>query len=247
METNPLQAEHLIEGYLKGDLSGEDRARFEDLLAAQPGLREQVDLQRRVDASLGRLFAESDVKVALESPRAGSVVREWLRFAPLAAAAALLLVATTVILSIVRSGRESGPNPLRVAYEAQVEGGFRPEVVCTSPVEFAEWMRTYFGQPLYPSHADGVELVGWAYAPVVSSRSGVLLARVQGKPVVVVVDYAVRDKRPLSLPDSGGLHRFRAQIGSVVLYEVSPLETAAVLPLLSAAAPPDLKPATPQR
>jgi hypothetical protein len=241
----PLQIEQLLESYLEGRLSDADRIAFERTMVAQPDLREQVVLQRELDASLGRLFACSAARTAEEphiKPAVWVSTRGSRRLLfPLAAAAAVLLAGLGAWLFASRPAAIGGSHPLQVAYTAQVDNGFRPEVVCTGTAEFADWMRKYFGQPLYPTQSDGVQLVGWAYAPVISARSGILLARSGETPIVIVVDYAVRERKPFPSLAGGGLHEFREQMGSVVLYEVSPLDHAVVLPLLSTNAPPGLK------
>jgi hypothetical protein len=220
----------MLDAYLDGTLSESERARFETVLAGDASLRAQIEAQSRLDISLARMFSDSGAAaaVALTGTRSSRWSSGWL------VAAAIVLAGLGVILSAARPLLFAGPSVLETAYRSQIDRGFKPDVVCTTPEAFASWMETYFGQPLYPADAKGVQLVGWAYAPVVSSRSGVLLARVHDTPVIVVVDHSVRDKQQLSVPESAGLNRFRAQIGSVVLYEVTPLETASILPLLSA-------------
>jgi hypothetical protein len=68
-----------------------------------------------------------------------------------------------------------------------------------------------------------------------------LLAKVDHKPVIVVVDYASREKKELAAPTDPELHRFRAKLGSVVLYEVSPFDHPSILPRLSTTLPPGVK------
>jgi hypothetical protein len=60
----------------------------------------------------------------------------------------------------------------------------------------------------------------------------VLLARVDGKEVIVVVDRKAREKSPLP-PARSGLRSFREEYGNLVLYEVTPLDHPTILPLLS--------------
>src|SRR5690606_2246302 len=46
-----------LNAYLDGTLSADQRARFEDLAAHDPRVREQIDLHRDAEATLRRLFA----------------------------------------------------------------------------------------------------------------------------------------------------------------------------------------------
>ena len=233
------EPEQLLDAYLDGRLLEADRTAFERKLGSDAQLRGQVELQRGIDAALGRLFTPARAQ-ASTLPLAPS--HSTARIIGLAAA--LMIACITGWLYLSRP--VAGPNPLVVAYQDQIDNGFRPQVVCTGQAEFAEWMRRYFGQPLYPADSGSVQLVGWAYAPVVSSRSGILLAKSQEKPIVLVVDYAVREKRPLLASGSdSGLRTFRQKLGSVVVYEISPLDRATVLPLLSTTAPPGFKPLSP--
>ena len=223
-----------LDAYLDGVLAAPDRERVERALRGNAPARDQVALQGRIDASLRRLF-DPPATVALPAVSRSHGTRLRV-FWPLAAAAALLIVAAGVWVFVLRGA--AGPSPLGPLYRAQLAAGFIPEKVCTTSEQFAEWVHTYYGQSLYPPEKhDGVEFVGWNYAKAVGQHSGVLLARVRGKEVVVVCDRALLDKKPFKNAGDPGLHSFRAQMGSVVLYEVTPYNEPAILPILSTTPP----------
>jgi hypothetical protein len=223
----PPNRQPSLDEYLDGTLSQESRAAFEKHIAADPSLAAQVRLQRRIDESLGRLFAATDRVSVARAPEP-----RRLSFRPMIwSIAAVLTLAAAVALYFGMFGSRSGPlDPL---YQAQLASHFVPAQVCTTGPEFAKWVKDYYGQALYPADDHpGVEFVGWNYGRAVSPSSGVLLAKVDGKEVIVVVDRKAREKSPLP-PARSGLHSFRQEYGSLVLYEVTPLDYQAILPLLS--------------
>jgi hypothetical protein len=223
------------DAYLDGQLDAAGRAAFERAMRDDPALARQVALQRRIDQSLGRLFAASDRSAGRVAPAAAAGARP-IAFRPLtwSIAAAVLVGVALVVYFLSRPGTPAGPGPLPGVYQGQVAAGFTPQVVCTTVPDFAAWVNQYYGQSLYPPEKhEGVEFVGWNYAPAVSSNSGVLLATVGDKKVIVVLDRKVREKKPLPTPQGGeGLHVFRREVGSVVAYEVTPLDHPSILPIL---------------
>lgn len=236
MSQDPGHKPSHLDRYLDGQMTDAERRAFERAVRADPQLRAQLELQWKIEASLSRLFVDSGATPML--PAGGASALRWTRFRPLywsIAAAVLLAAALTVYLMLGRG--PSGAGPLAEVYRVQLAKGFTPEVVCTTSDEFAKWVNTYFGQPIYPAEQhDGVEFIGWNYAPVIGGNSGVLLARVNGREVIVVMDRKTREKKPLP-PAGGGLKSFRQEFGSVVLYEVTPLEAPAILPILSTQKP----------
>lgn len=194
-----------------------------------PKAKTHLEVQARMDESLSRLFAAPDESVLvpgrLKSRRS---IPRWL---PFAAVAALLIAAGGVWWFAFRIPVRDVLTP---GYRATVAAGFLPATVCTTDEEFAAWCRQYTGQPIYPGHPDGVEYVGWNYGNVISRVTCVLLVRVSGEPVVVYMERADQmTVKPAATTDPA-LHIFSKQIGDVMLYEVSPKPTAAVLPALTA-------------
>ncbi len=227
----------MLEKYLDGQLSPAEKERVEEALRTKPGAQAQVKLQHEVDDALARLFGPNDA--ALKLPAAGGGGR---RLAAWGLAAAVVLIGLVGVWAAFLRGPGPGSHgsvasasPLGPLYRAQVASGFVPKEVCTTRDEFAKWVQTYYQQPLYPAAAhEGVEFVGWSNAPAIGKNSGVLLAKVRGKEVIVVMDRKVLEKSEITGTGDPGLHSFRKQFGAIVLYEVSPLDQAAILPLLSA-------------
>lgn len=225
----------LLEQYLDASLDEAGRARFEQRLAAEPALRAQLALQQRIDDSLARLFHRAgtahDAQPAGLTHVSGRAAATAPRRRSLALAAAVaLLLSAGWLAQLTFDGSAA---PVRRLYERQVAAGFQPQFVCADDDAFRQWTAERYGQELVPAATrDAIELVGWVYAPMLSSYSAALLARADSTPVVVLMDRLERD-RPLEAP-GGGLHLFRRAIGTLVLYEVTPLDRPVVLDVLSA-------------
>ncbi|MCC6660113.1 MAG: hypothetical protein IT437_04425 [Phycisphaerales bacterium] len=213
-----------LERYLDGLLEPADRAEFERDLAASPELRERVDLQARINAGLHRLMDP-----APQGERAPVTARRlWRTQIWLAAAAALAAAVLGVWWVVVRG--PSGPDPLEAEYHRIVAAGFTPETVCTDDATFREWVNNKFGQPLQPRPDRGpVQYVGWNASRVLSTYSGLLLARVDGQQVVVLIDQRYAEDGRLPRPADRALHQFRRVVGGLILYEITPLDHPAVL------------------
>lgn len=120
-------------------------------------------------------------------------------------------------------------------YQAQAGNGFTPEWVCTTDEEFVRTVRDRFGEPgLLPMATMGVEVIGWAYnTPVLSNRTATLMTRVDGREVLVLIDSAEKDvnlRRAGEAMGAPGLNLFKRRLGGLVLYEVTPLDSARVIP-----------------
>ena len=109
-----------IDDYLEGNLPPQDRAAFEQRLAQEPELREEVDLQRRINAELAQradddryreLIHRAKMKHAPPpSVRSRFIRRRWWLVA------AVLLFAVVALL-VVQPWRES-PQQLAIRYGA---------------------------------------------------------------------------------------------------------------------------------
>jgi len=118
----------------------------------------------------------------------------------------------------------------REIYTRIVSAGFDPAVECRTDQQFIEWMRNnHDTEVLIPASTPGIELVGWDYKRALTTRTSVLLARVRpdadtpGVEVIVLIDDRTEARR-LFAPEGSGLHVHRRTLGSVVLYEVTPLD-----------------------
>lgn len=237
-----LSAEHmdLLERHLDGALTPQERAAFERLVSEDAGVRAELELQRRVDRSLERLFARETAGESAAVPKRGGGGRAagdrhggvWWR----AAAAAAVMAAG--VWGATAAWDRLSRTPLERVYARTVAAGFVPEVVCTTDEEFAAWTHRNFGHALsLADRPEGLELVGWSYARTLSTYTGVLLARVQGEEVLVVMDFLKKDAAQPE-PRDDGMRVFRRELGGLVLYEVTPRERAAIVDRLVQVEPP---------
>jgi hypothetical protein len=194
---SPEDREHLLEMYLDGMLKGDQLVSFQRMLADDPSLRAEVDLQHRINASLKREFAYEPPahKITLPSNDAPALRLDRTseaaslhagqpatkRHAPnrrlqwLLAAAAMLALVVGVQRVFFPSGQPAFETPDRT-HARLVNLGFQPEFVCTTDPEFQATVREQFGEalslaPLAPgAGADPIQLVGWAYGDNYTSR-----------------------------------------------------------------------------
>lgn len=204
---------------------GAERASLARLAEREPAIRAKLDLQERIDAALGRAFSEPETVLArVPSPHRFRQWRSWL-----AAAAALALVLGGWRLWTIANR----PDVLGPLYRSTVAAGFVPEVVCTTDEEFTGWCRSYLRQPIrVTSRSENVQYVGWNKASVISPLSGILLVRVDGDPVLVVLERVDRQTKVPGAIDDKSLRVFSRRVGEAVLYEVTPKDRAVILPVL---------------
>ncbi len=225
----------LLDAFLDGTLTDAQRVRFRELLAGDPSLQAEIDFQSEVNASLKRIVVPREVPQPAELGEAPAPPalklppprRTWIRTAAVAA----VLIAFSAFLLVTRVLPQKAPfrQPHEV-YQSIVSAGFVPREVCTTEEAFTNWTRYALGELLViPADLAGVTLVGWDYKPVLQARTGVLLARVGETPVIVLMDTREHARR-LTVPRSSGLHLFRRDVGEAVLYEVTPLDHASLLP-----------------
>lgn len=246
--SNPI--ENGMDAYLDGTLEDEERQRFEARRASDPALRAVKDQQDAVDASLDRLYqtppgaldrvlreidrtARARTEQTPETHTAPFYHRPW-------AIAALFILSAGAAWQLYHTLSQGpaapgyGPLPwtsVDAFYRQRVREGFKPDWVCKDDQEFADTFRKRMRQPLLLAPAAGQVLpVGIAHLNCITPNSLALLARVGGDPVLVMIDRTRYDK-PQNLPADSGLNIFRRVIGSLVLYEVSPLSAPHVLEL----------------
>ncbi|MEZ6235828.1 MAG: hypothetical protein R3B68_16715 [Phycisphaerales bacterium] len=249
-----------LDRYVDGLMEGDERAAFEARLRGDAALRAEVELQRRIDGRLRAMYAPP-ARIGLpgragveaggarddDGPRlVGATGPSRKRWVPLAVAAMLALVV----------GGGGGywwfvvgtPAPFRQPaeiYAAVAARGFEPEWVCTTDEEFVEAVRGRFGRAvLLPVATPGVEVIGWAYGtPVLTNRTATLMTRVDGHEVLVLIDKGESD---VNLRQAGeaagaspgpfsGLRLYKRRLNGLVLYEVSPLDSARVIGSFEAA------------
>lgn len=231
-----------LDAYLDGLLNDEQRAEFERRLAQDSALREAVQLHHAIDASVRRRFAprKSDALLAHlrqttnVNGRAGVAVRMQKptpRRQRLAAAALLALIGISgwQIISYLRPQPVFDPyagqhyRAFETVYRDELADGFEPDWVCESDEVFAQTFEQRLGQPLLLAQLPpGDAMVGLAYCNSLSRRTIHMLARAGHTSILVFVDKIDFDARPTVAAESG-LNLFRRQLGSLVLYELTPL------------------------
>jgi hypothetical protein len=87
----------------------------------------------------------------------------------------------------------------------------------------------------------GTMMEGLHYLGGLSRYTTAMLARVNGKPVLVFVDKSSNDTHPAEPTAKSGLHLFRKELGPLVLYELTPLDHPSVMDYLYLS---DVPPAT---
>lgn len=236
----PFDADAL-DRYLDGSMAESEHAAFEATIAGSAALREEVALQRQMDAALRTAFAAPQI-----APIAGILTREEARaFSPkkarvgwsrerrmfLALAAVLALVFSIQGYFWLSGGSSTEERPsLASIYQQLVDHKFRPTEECTSNEKFAGWMKSRFGVALAPKEdRPDVQLVGWSSSTAISNYTGLLLAKVDGKPVVVAID-SVDRQRDWGFPcrrqpgDDAEVNFFSAEIDGIAVYEITPLD-----------------------
>ncbi len=102
------------------------------------------------------------------------------------------------------------------------KSGFEPLWACETDEQFVSYTREKLGVAFVVKPQPNLQLVGWSYADgVLGDSAPVLLARHEGQPIMVVMDRARNDHR-VRVAEQSGLKVHRAELGRVVLYEISP-------------------------
>jgi hypothetical protein len=252
--TNPSEQpdSSKLDAYLDGALPPEQHEAMQREIEASPALRAEVELQGRIDESLRRSFLPS-------KPPAGllSILREAAGVQPAIEprrrwmAIAGITTAATIVWAVVGwqffGGRGKTPiydpnTPLETIYATSVADGFKPKWVCDDPHEFASTFKQRQDQALLlAAMPAGIKMEGLHYLGGLSRYTTAMLARVDGKPVLVFVDRAREDSHPAEPSAKSRLHLFRKELGPLVLYELTPLDHPSVMDYLYLS---DVPPAT---
>jgi len=208
--------------------------------------QEQVDfelqLQNKIDASLGRNFPTEPVKESVHRQKMEALVsksklpeRRKLAVRAMVLAASLLLLASLVFLQPKKHGSTEiafKRKPLAVLFEDSVSRGFKPYYVCDDPVRFAAEFQKHQGVPLrlaeMPKHK---KMVGISYMGGVARETTSMLGRVNDKPVLVFVDNLSNDDEQMQsqVGKTGEYYVHRATKDGLVYYEVSGFEDAQLI------------------
>lgn len=217
-----------FEAFLDGRLTGAEAASVEAAIRSDPVLAAEADAQRRINESLRRHFAP----VAVECPAPAPIPISFAR--PVARRLSWFALAAAVVLSVSGAawyafGRvDTGPEAL---YHRLAAANFKPDWKCSTDQEFVDFQRYRLGEA-FLVHADAaVALIGWSYSrDTLSPQAEALMATVDGEHSVVLVDRLMHDK-PLKARPGSGLNLFRREMGTLVLYEITPLAKPRLLDL----------------
>ncbi len=237
----------MLDQYLDGLLTEGDRAAFERGLSRDPALAGAIACQRRIDASLERLFVPADLdRVAAQlataivaSPMPIAEPRRAVRPRTFAIAAGIALFVVVGVQVWTETGRRPidpyAPQPWRSlsqVYEDTVDAGFRPQWVCKDDREFETTFRRRFGQSLAMlPPPPGIAWAGIDYCNSITPATTTVLAHVYGREVLLFVDRASGDKEA-SVAAGSGLNLFQKRLGGLVVYEYTPHDRAYMVDLL---------------
>lgn len=233
---------------LEREIKGDPRWRreLELTLRVEESLQRQLAMPRTLAGAVGRAgFPGSGSRVGA---RAGSWARAWWLYA--AAAALVVISGAIVVVSVgAPAGRaspastERWPRPVYLSqiegmYYGMVRAGFTPEWVCKDDAEFAGAVRDRLGQPLLVHADETIQVVGWAYgpnheitaeyaSPPISDDTMILLSRVDGEEVLTFLDRS--DAPEPELRVESHLRLFSKVVGGLRAWELTPLESPAIL------------------
>lgn len=231
-----------IDAYLDNALSPADRAAFESRLNADASLRAELELARGIDASLKRTHIPTDIpapalpRAASSTPAKPASKLSGLRlYWPVIAAAALLFMAVTAYQLYTRIDWKFQRYNADEYYALAAKDEFKPDWVCRNDREFKEAVGYSTGQQMLVKQDTPakIDLVGWVYSKKfegtpLRSSTVVLFAKVDEVPVVVLVD-TIDNDRKVRPGDDPNLHLFRRELGSSVLYEITPRPAPGVI------------------
>lgn len=228
-----------LEALLDGRLGSADAAHAQREFASETRLQQAIDAALRgqfvppaPDRLLAMVRAADKAPVAVRSRQRG--IPRWLA----AAACILVLIGSTwwlartghipgwgdgrrVVTNPRRSPPFAGPSVIEV-HERLVAAGYKPtlETQDVRAIASTIWRRT--GQGLAPSNLPaGAQLLGISETPCLSEHSLALLMRVNGQPLSIIVDKLENDRLYcVSAPME--ITPFRREVGSLVIYEVTP-------------------------
>ncbi len=243
------QPDTRLDAYLDDVMTPDERAVYQRKIESDEPLRDQVELQQDIDQSLRRLFAPpsadrvtagiAEVRQSKSHKLPAPAKRDW-GAVPRRLAAAAAIVAgvfggwlTWNALQPSSVSNPYGPwRSIEVVYADSVANDMEPEWICDTESEFADSIRSHFGQAaVIPFELpDGMAALGLAYGNSISRRTVYLLAEVNNEPVIVFIDRVEADPGP-TVDESSGLNLFKRRLGLLVLYELSPLEEPTLLQL----------------
>lgn len=235
-------SENKLDAFLDRLLGPEEEAAMTRQVQHDADLAEKAELQEHIDAELKAMYAydesrapvfpaEAPAPIAFPNVQTARPNRMW---RGMAIAAALLLVGIGVRLAVFSGNSVTGRtvSPEKV-YAKLMLNGFAPETVCKEKDQFVQITKERLGTPLWVTEDSSIQLLGWAYnagfpGKLIGDHTFLLLARVDSKEVLVMMDHANSD-RTLSVPAGSGLYLHRKVVGPIVNYEVSPFATPRIV------------------
>jgi len=253
--TDP-RADDLIDFYLDNLLEDECRQEIKARIQQEALLREAIERQGQVDASLRRLFG---IPASVSWPVTAERSAARSRFARRRFSRPMLAVAAIVIgaVALWRLWTFAGPHPtnpyntmmwrsMETVYHDVAQTGFRTKRAARTNGQLAQLFERRFDQPLsYRTPTVSVRPMGLGFCNTITKNTVCLIARIplhDGEAhassdktntvgVLVFVDVASADAAR-ALPSGTHLHVFKRIIGQLAMYEVSPLNQSRALDLL---------------
>lgn len=242
------EREAVIERLL--DLPAVDR----DAAAVEGSVTTALQQQDAIDASLRRQFvappmpaellsrieesASPDVSVATSKTTSRRTLPNW-------AIAAILLIGVGAWLFQARQlflPDDSGYEQVGVVaiYQAEVDRGFEPDWFCEDEKRFADTFAERQGQGVWLRPLpEGVRMAGLAYLKGLTADATSVMAWVDDKPVLVVVEKTNKVPGRLLRADEGSsVNVFAQQIGDLTAIEITPFDEPRVAPSLYLREPP---------
>lgn len=232
--------ESRFEAYLDNALDHRELAEFEERLRSKPNLRKQVELQQRINRSLGSLFPvvecettkllDTAEQIAAKAQGRTPLLRRRLSWIAAAAAAGVMLAL------YLHTGKRAEPffrpAPLVQVYHAAVRQGFEPYYECEDDERFARVFQGRQGRALQLlPMPQGCRMLGLSYPGGLSRDTTAMLCRIDGEPVMVFVDRQKADQPDAAyVPEEfSGTYVFKQERDGLVFYEVTPYQTARAL------------------
>ena len=227
-----------LEAFIDGAMNADEAEAFTRRLEDDPGRTHHITMQQRIDARLRDQLewtaatppalpglGEETEPPATSKPNPTSVLYRITR--PLRLIAAVLMLALIgVVVAVVFKPSDS--NSLVAVYHAEVDAGFVPGWVCETDAEFIDTFVNRFQTPLRLREAAGIEAIGLTYNYALGPQTVMLLARVDGEPVIVFIGSTRLVDKPPRVGNAD-LSLFEHQIGLTRMFELTPFDAPRVL------------------
>ncbi|MBX2850788.1 MAG: hypothetical protein KTR15_03470 [Phycisphaeraceae bacterium] len=238
-----------LEAFLDGQLTGEQSDAVREQAAADPGLHEQIETQKRIDEGLGRLAkadaASADHVLAMltpdhaEQPPAAQHKPArplWIKAAAVAAVLALVGVGVWMqFFSNEQDQEYARPQTvvMTAVYRAAEANQFEPDWLCESDAEFRETFKEKLGEALSMKPLPGDrKMLGLSYLARGTGEGVYMLAQAKDQPVIVFFDLADQMRFYNMIPPDG-MKLHQGAIGKVQVIEMSALDEPVFIPYLT--------------